>query len=73
MSPQKPLHDMTHEELETLIETILSKKMANFVASPTPLTDEAWEMFMQVIPSTPSTRPSVLLQQERDQWYKPTS
>ena len=73
MPPQKPLNDMTHEELEALIETIVSKKISEFViASPHSLTDDEWEDFIQVIPSTPSTRPTLLLQQERDQWYKPT-
>lgn len=67
--------NMTQDELETLIKKIVTDKLAEWIPiiPSHPLTDEEWEAFLDVIPSTPSTRPTVLLQQERDQWYKPTS
>ena len=75
MQFSKPIHEMTEDELEKLILKIVSDKIAELIpySVPISLSDAEWESFMQVIPSTPSTRPTVLLQQERDQWYKPTS
>jgi len=69
------LENMSQDELETLIQKIVADKLAEWipVIQSHPLSDEEWEAFLDVIPSTPSTRPTVLLQQERDQWYKPTS
>jgi hypothetical protein len=69
------LVNMSQDELETLIQKIVTDKLAEWIpiAQAHSLTDEEWESFLDVIPSIPSTRPTVLLQQERDQWYKPTS
>lgn len=71
----KALNNMSQDELEMLIQKIVTDKLAEWipVIPSHPLTDEEWNAFVDVIPSTPSTRPTVLLQQERDQWYKPTS
>lgn len=71
----KALNNMTQNELEMLIQKIVMDKLIEWmpVVQSHPLTDEEWEMFENVIPSTPATRPTLLLQQERDQWYKPTS
>lgn len=69
------LENMSQDELEMLIQKIVADKLAEWipVIQSHPLSDKEWEAFLDVIPSTPSTRPTVLLQQERDQWYKPTS
>lgn len=71
----KALNNMTQDELEMLIQKIVMDKLTEWipVVQSHPLTDEEWEMFVNVIPSTPATRPTLLLQQERNQWYKPTS
>jgi hypothetical protein len=67
--------DLTVQDLITLVEQFVTERLKGGQQSSISVSPENWWRSMVdeiIVPSENTPSPTTLLQQERDQWYKPS-